>query len=317
MSVLDVSLYSWSGSRDMNGNRIFNATHQVITDSSDDGPSVVLNAPGLPAIGSWWDFGNDNDPWAFCTPEAKASFRNQIEGERGYIWLVEQKFSTEIKTRRCQDEQIEDPLLEPQGVSGSFVKYTEEAMFDRFGDAIVNSAWELIRGPIVEFDKNRPTVRISQNMPSLGLSTFAGMIDCVNSAPLWGLPARCVKLSNVSWSRKIFGTCSYYYTREFEFDINYNTFDRVAMDEGNKVLNGEWNAATGAWTLLNINGAPPNKDNPTHFIRFKDKNGENTRVILNGQGEPYIAAGTSTIGSIAIEKYDEVDFLILGIPTSF
>jgi hypothetical protein len=67
----------------------------------------------------------------------------------------------------------------------------------------------------------------------------------------------------------------------------------VLLDEGNKVLNGQFNPTTGDYEVLNINGQPPNPRNPTHFGRFKDRNGENTRVILDGGGLP---AFTSLLG---------------------
>src|SRR5690606_22693106 len=97
---------------------------------------------------------------------------------------------------------------------------------DRYGNPIKSSSHEQFRGSNVEFDANRPTVWVDQNVSSLGLATFASMIDCVNDRPLWGLPKRRIKLSNVTWERKMYGTCRFYYTRKLEFDIRYDGFDR-------------------------------------------------------------------------------------------
>jgi len=64
-------------------------------------------------------------------------------------------------------------------------------------------------------------------------------------------------------------------------------WDKDLNDEGTKVLSGRWNRTTGAWEDVNVNGSPPNPMNPAHFIRYKDKLGENARVILDGAGRPY------------------------------
>jgi hypothetical protein len=297
--------------------------------------------------------------------------------------------------------------LEPQKISGTFAKYTKEAVFDRNGNAIVTSSWERMKGPEVEFDHNRPAVRVEQNVVALDLATVAPMIDTVNDATLWGLAERTIKLTNFAWERKLYGSCNFYYTRVFDFDIDYNTWDRNLLDEGTKCLNGEWgpvggipgsgctvdvtaaagiitgvalgaggtlypssstiqlavsggtgglvSATTNAsgvvtgvslssggtagyttasgvatsvsvsgWVLKQIGGAAPNKNNPQHFTRFKDRKGENCRVVLDGNGLP---ASTNIFsnrqlntsgdpGMVFVEYYGESNFLTLGIPTS-
>lgn len=304
---------TYSLERDDEGQKEYSLTTLVRSnDPANDGPQTVLNTPGLPAIGSTWSFGNDNDLFAYCSPRASISIHEEREGDPPTTWRVDQIFTTE-PNERCQDTPVEDPLLEPQKVSGGFTKYTEEAVQDRFGNAILSSSLELFRGPQVEVDRNRPNVRIEQNVASLGIDTFSSIIDTVNDSPLWGLPARTVKLSDVSWERKVQGTCDFYYTRIFTFDINFDTFDRQILDEGTKALNGHWDKDTGAWVLDNINGAPPVNTNPTHFIRVKDKNGENMRVILDGTGKPL------TNGAVPVyrdtEIYPQSNLLVLGITT--
>lgn len=306
--------------QDKEGHRTLKITYLVKTTSVNDGPRVVMDTPGLGVIGSVYAVGNDLDPWMFLMPERTISIHSEKEGDPARFWAVELNYSTRIESRRCQDEQIEDPLLEPDRISGSFIKFTKEVMRDKDGNAIRTSSHEIIRGPQVEFDDNRPTVTIEQNVASLGLETFSQMIDTLNDGPMWGLAARRVKLSNVSWSRKIYGTCNYYYTRSFEFEVNYNGWDKEALDEGTKVLHGHWeDTGTGTsggsnWVLDNIDGSPPDKDNPQHFDRYKDRNGENTRVILNGQGEP-LADGQNPV-FIDIAYYSESNFFSLGIPTT-
>lgn len=392
----------WGGKRDTDGYREFTVTHLVKTTDVRDCPYTVMFAAGLPAIGSVWNLGNNADVWAFCYPDMEIRRHPTIAaGEKGLWWEVDQKFSTKPLSR-CQDTQVEDPLLEPQKVSGNFGKFTIEAVYDRFGNLLKSSSHEQLRGRQVEFDNNKPSVTIEQNVASLGLSTFSQMIDTVNDAPMWGLPARCVKLSNAPWSRKVYGQCHYYYTRTFEFDIDYHTFDRVGLDEGTRVLHGHWGAGTGSgltvriltitstggiatisidnggagypeseifqvavtggdgtggvitiqtnssgvvasilsisypgkdyvvtpvlpatvatstgtgWMLDLIDGEPPDPTNPQHFDRYKDRNGENTRAILNGAGCPVTSA--SLTRGLGIEYYGESNFFTLGVPVTF
>ncbi len=173
-SIYNGGLRVWDGGRDDQGFREFNITNLVKTTDVMDGPYTVMGAAGLPLIGSTWNFGNDVDVWAFCQPYMKVSRHKQIpEGEKGLLWEVSQKFSTK-PISRCQDTVVEDPLLEPQKVSGNFGKYTIEAVYDRFGNLIKSSSHEQIQGRQVEFDNNKPSVVVQQNVASLGLPPSPG-----------------------------------------------------------------------------------------------------------------------------------------------
>jgi hypothetical protein len=338
--------------RDSEGYRDYIVAHLVETSADLDGPQIVSGATGLPAVGDEWNFGNDSDTWCKCWPDMKVNVHQEKEGDVARIWKVEQKFSNR-PLNRCQDASIDNPLLEPQKVSGGFVKYTVEATKDRNGNAIMNSAHEMFRGPQVEFDANRPTVRIEQNVLNLQLSLCSSMVDTVNDSDLWNMGPRTIKLSNFTWERLLYGTCTYYFKRIFDFDVNIDTFDRKLLDEGTKVLRGHYAdttaectagpgtgtgtgtdaPATGnTWILDNVCGAAPDADNPQHFIRYKDRNDENARVILNGAGLPassVVSLGTGTgtgdpdvtttgeAGEIDLEYYPESNFLLLGIPTTF
>jgi len=172
----------------------------------------------------------------------------------------------------------------------------------------VSSSFEPLTGPLVEVDRARPTVRIEQNVANLGLSEFCNKINKVNSSPMWGLSKRCVKLSNVTWERKMYGTCTFYYTRSFEFDIRFESFDPELVDSGFKCLRGKW--IDGVWTT----DGSADRNNPLDFQAFKDVNGEGGRVFLNGYGTP-IAAGADPYTKVA-KLYEETDFFSLGIPSS-
>lgn len=323
----------WRLSRNTEGHRTYTITHLVDTGDSRLGPAAAIQCPGLPLPGSVWIIDDDVDLWAFCTQEAEVTPR--VKAEPNVYHEVTQKFSTRPRDR-CQEQQFEDPLLEPPKIRIGTVKYTEEASEDRFGNPIDNSAFELFRGALVEFDANRPVVTITRNYPIHGAEIWSPMINTLNDATLWGFPARCIKLSDVTAEQNWYGTCQSYWTITYEFDIfaklDPNTgevvsgFDRDLIDEGTKVLRGHWGRGGDegyGWVLDAIDGVDPNPNNPGDFIRFKDRNGENTRVVLNGAGVPYDTEGLTSgtgddeAGTIRVEKYPESNFLILGIPTSF
>jgi hypothetical protein len=282
---------SWNATRDGEGYREYKVAHRVRV-ARGEGPAAALNASGLPLPGSFWSFGLDLDTWAWCRPDANV--QPEVDKETNIWFIVEQTFSTK-PIKRCQDEKIEDPLLELPKVSGGFSRYTEEATHDRFAVPILNSAHERIKGNIVEFDRNRPSVRIQQNVATNGLALTlpALMIDTVNALPMWGMNARCVKLSSVSWERQYYGTCSVYYSRTLEFDLQYETFDRNALDEGTKVLRGKWHKSKPVWIAEKVgddnlgNAILPSADDPNNFIRATDRTGNAITLVLDGAGRPH------------------------------
>lgn len=287
--------WSWSKSQDDLGHRTYKVRYLVTCTSPFDGPSVALTSPGLPLVGAFWIIDNDRDFYAWCRWNHEIT--PLVTGEPNTKFYIDYEFSTK-PMNRCTLFPVEDPLLEPMKISGSFTKYQQEATTDRFGRPNLNSSHELIRGPQVEFDSNRPTVKIEQNVLSLQLNLFSSMVDTVNSDVMWGVPARCIKLSNVTWERKYYGECNTYYTRTFEFDIRYDTFDRVLLDEGSKVLSGHWgnpnnpaDAGNAGWItdkIANDGSLPdPNPGNPSHYIQYKDRQGENAKTVLDGSGRPY------------------------------
>ena len=307
--------YTKSASRDSDGHREYKIAHLVRTTSKNDGPQIVMDTPGLPAIGSVWAFGNDLDFWAFCRPNMTVRIHKEKKGDPAFYWLVEQTFSSK-PLDRDQTEPVEDPLLEPQKVSGNFVKYTQEISKDRHGKLLKSSSHERFRGPEVEFDFNRPAVRVEQNVALLGIATFSEMVDTVNDDLLWGLGKRKIKLSDVSWDRRAYGEgfTEIYYTRIFDFDVNFKTFDRKIPDYGTLVLKGRWTNVEDnpTWTV----DAGMDKTNPNHFERFPDTRGNlKGRVLLDGNGRPL--ANENNPVMIDVEHYEESDFLLLGIPTTF
>lgn len=276
---------TWSMVRDADGNREYKL-RSLVRGAITDGPATVLQTAGLPQVGDEWNFFGDHDPWATCKQTAKVDpHPNVKEGSPFAEWIVEQTFSSKGDAKACKDQQIDDPLLQPMKISGSFKNTNREATHDRHGQPIVNSAWEQLRGPQVEFPISNPLVTIEQNVAVLELGLCSRMVNHVNQAELWGVSRRNILLTQFTWEKKFYGKCQAYYQRKFEFEIS-DIWDRDLLDEGTKALHGHWDHDTGNYLTDKINGADPDPTNPQHFDRFKDRNGENARVILDGGGLP-------------------------------
>ncbi len=285
----------WDLSIGAEGHRDYMVKWLVRGDDVHDGPLTIYYTPDLPSVGSTWLFGNDDDPWAYCNPNWQ--IRPVTLREPGLFWEVTQPFSTR-PIRRCQDSSIDDPLLEPYRISGSFSKFVQEKSVDRNGNVIKSSSHELFTGQGVEFDDNRPNLKIGFNVAELPLAAYAQMVDTVNDSLLWGLGPRKIKLSNVTFTRNYYGGCYAYYSIDYEFDINFLTFDRRLVDYGTRIL---------------APGGDPN--DPRDFIVDKDLLGENKgRVLLDGNGAP-LADGANPV-IIDFEYYPESNFLTLGVPSS-
>lgn len=378
----------WSLVRTREGYRNYKIKHRVQVNIADGPHTALYDTPGLPLPGSAWQFDNDFDEWAYCTQEAIVE-PVAHEGEPNEFFDIEQLFSTEPDVL-CPDDtgNFDDPLLKADIITGGFVKYTEEATYDRFGLPITSTSWEQLRGSQVEFDRNRPQVRIQQNVADLELDILADLIDSVNQDSQWGFNERCVKFSGCTWSKHYHTDCTVYYTRELEFDINIDTFDRDLIDEGTKALPGHWDQATGryirdlaaavSFQATTVNGNPnvtiegsggsnivvghivegtgipdgttvtakslptvtlsanatvsgttrlkfgiqADKNNPLHFERFKDRNNENTRVLLSASGYPWDAnqanehTDDDDLNTIHVERYKYRDHSLLRIPGS-
>jgi hypothetical protein len=317
---------TWHGERDEEGYRDYYIEHLVMADNSGQGPDTIMQTPGLPIPGDVWGFDADSGTWVTCKMVRKVN--PVVQNEPNIFWKVETKFSSKGDDKRCKDQQIDDPLLKPQEVSGSFVKYQEELSVDVFGKPIVTSSFERIKGPQTEFDRNRMSVKIQQNVPVLELDLLATMQDKLNDAPLWGQAAQTIKCSSISWERKFYGLCTVYYSRTFEFDVRVDGWERDILDEGTKCLKGTWDVNTDTYVIDYVSLFPPviaDNTNPAHFTRFKDKNGDSGTVILDGQGNPSgvdIKIGSTTYpasppGQIHLVGYLPTNFLVLGIPITF
>ena len=299
MSATALGRVEWSMDRADTGHRTYKLKTKVkATDGLADGPYTILNASGLPLVGSTWNFGGDVDVWAYCSPVARVSRHRGYEEGPGKIWYVEQTFSTDIYgDSTCADTEIGDPTLRPPRLSGTFGRFMKKATKDRNGDLIKSSSHEPLVG--IEQQIGRPTVNIEYSTYSNQfLNTLSQMTDTVNGTPQWGLGTRKIMLSDFTWVKNIQGTCTAYYTITLNFEIRFEGFDiDDAVDSGFKVLK-----------------SGGNKDVIDDFERYEDYKGNPspTRVLLDGNG----ALGDPTAPTYVpnIELYSETNFFTLGIP---
>lgn len=309
--------HTWKMTRDKEGHRTYTLTYRVVSDApNNDGPFTVLNTDGVFQPGAIWDVGNDRDVWAWCTGECTVT--PDVEGEASTQWTIEQTFSTELG-KRPMDFPIGNPVLEPPYWDGGSSKFTQEAVYDRYGFTIINSAFEQIRGQNVEFEVGGKThIKVVCNVQELEAGFWASVVDTVNDSDLWGCFPRTVRLSAVTWERKIQAVSTYYFTVTFEFEvwIIVNRFgelssgwDRDLLDEGNKCLNGHWGTGKQThrfpsgegydWVLDPVGGQDPDYNNPGHFIRFTDRNGQAAHCVLNGVGVP-ISTGVAGVQQVTV-----------------
>lgn len=315
----------WDLDQDKDGHRDYSVTWLVAASTPSDGPQQVRQAFGLPAIGDPWLIGFDDDPWAFCWPDAKCTPLNTKEPN--YFWTVKQKFSTR-PLRRCQDTPIEDPLLEPYKISGSYVKYRREAQRDKNGLPIKYTSHERIRGAEVEYEEPFPTVVISFNSASSQLPFFGPVMGHLNSEDMWGLGARRILLNEVEWERKVYGRCNYYWWTQYTFEVDDSEdgdlFDRRIANVGSMCLKGTSPGSpfkATPYTAVSTDPYDPDAtrlayENPKNFEAYVDLQGHRQRVYLNRYGIPLVP-GDEDYHYIEVKKHKESDLLVLGVPSSF
>jgi len=343
---------SYTLKSDNDGYRTYSVKFKVYSDSTYpymDGPLTAARCPGLPQYGDIWSFGSEIDPWVWCYPEFDVAAAPEFkEGRPVFVWIITKTFSNKPLGKKCQDSEIQDPLLIPQKVSGKFNKVRIEATRDRFNEPIQNSAFEVIRGSEIEFDAGNPTIKIEQNVPLLEFNLVSALMHTVNDFYLWGFPPRCIKLSSFDWEKVYYGTCYYYYKRTFEFEVNTKAitvldsvtnatigayivsgWDKDLLDEGTKVVRGQWDKNPSSPTYKAYKPDPSatfssltnSYTNPKDFVRFQDWNGNYSKVILDGHGRPWdpdnLTTGTSddNPGNNHVEYYQESNFFLLNIPS--
>lgn len=305
----------------LDGHRDFFVTWLVETDNKWVGPSMVLNCPGLPTIGTAWKFGPEgsyleSDEYAICQGYAKVT--PKVTAAPNFWWLIRQQFSTR-PFDRLNDIWWTTPFVEKEKVRGSFVKKTEEGVFakevycvengirvDMLSSIIRNTSWQQFKGKNVEFDRSIPRVLISKNIPDQGnnILFYQSAINHVNEKAMWGFEPRTVKLDDVSLDRMVYGNGQYFFVVNFEFEIDqiydhiekrfYSGHDRRIANEGTKEIISE----------------NSDKDNPAHFKAIKAiPDRERSKSYLTSGGKAIDRLTSGVIGGTAWPTYINVEYL--------
>lgn len=314
------------------GHRTFTAKYKVAHDI-DEGPLAIESADGLPAIGDHWEPEelNEIDEFARRTPYAKVTY--MVEGEKTTYSLVEVHFTTK-PIKRCQDTQIENPLLEPPKISGTFTEQTQKALFDKYWSQIRNSAGEPYTD--IEREFSYLTVDISVNVDESPVSLIARKLHNLNDAELWGLPAKCIKLSAASWETLYWGVCTKYYKLSMGFKIRppytipaTSTVRRKKKPGDPSSTEFEWivvpgNATFGGWVFATpdmsssrIRAPGSNGSSQVSTILQRDQMGDTMAgILLDGHGNPATRDGDGNMNFAVgvFELYDESNLLELPIP---
>jgi len=193
----------------------------------------------------------------------------------------------------------------------------------RVGTVVSPTGGSLLVGPY--------SYRVASLDSTGGESAASSEIQALPGVP--GMPFPTNKIT-LTWTAVSGETGGYRIYSRIEGDTTYTHVADVAtgvltyIDTGTFISDGKTPLEVGTST----GQVWPDPDNPRHFIRFKDFNGENARVILDGEGKPTgvwvrgpdEGTGTGTEhdlatspGMIHVERYGESDMRLLGIPESW
>lgn len=295
--------------RDTEGHRWYDIDWHIRTENQHQSHAYVLANWPLFAVGSafnlssLWPEIEGTDLWAFCTPELNiAPHRDWKELGPCIDWIVTQTWSTK-QSWRCQTNPIENPLLEPVEMAGDFVHEQREAKVDRFGVPLRHPNFQPITGPAAERKFAYPTITFAFNSNILPLSTYVELINHVNDATLWGLPARCVRFADAKWQRLVYGNCFYYFRTTYTFEFNIETFDIDVPAEGTTELMEDGDSG-----------------NPEHFVPAKSPTGEVIAKPLDFAGRKLVKAPNGTFVYPQYIQRPQVhpqgNLLLLGIPST-
>jgi hypothetical protein len=182
-----------------------------------------MQAPGIPAYGAVYIWGNDFDLWAYAD-SAKATIVEQNMmydvgngPEDCTQWNVAISWSTNANPRNASDPRG-NPINDPPIISGSFVGDSELAFRDKDDVPIANSAGERYED-LPTVTGNTDTLNIGVKTATINLAQRADAVGKVNSVSIWGLGPRQVQLTQWTYNIEYAGTLAYV-SNQFSFLIN-------------------------------------------------------------------------------------------------
>jgi len=297
------------------GHRVYTVEFRVTTNSKDDGPKSVLVggrafATPLPAAGAVYSFGNDIDLYATADPIPAVDLVDEKALLR--YWKVTYTYTT-VPRKRCQTAEIEDPTAEPWEVDGDSDEWTEEARAarDSAGTSVVpveSSSHEPFTGKAVEVFKTRRRLTLTKNYSAISTAWVDAYEGTVNSATITicgqTYAPRTVRIRKIRWTRRRWGTCTYYYPTTFNLDINLNTHDLQPWDMGRKHYVGPV-------------GAGEDREDRENFATIREEPAGDLTTepyFLDGNGN--ILGASATPVSSRFRHYDEANFSVFGFPAA-
>jgi hypothetical protein len=281
--------FDWSKETTEEGDETYTLQWHVETTSPTDGPDVAWTAPGLPYIGASLAVGGTVNPWAFFQGKGSAKLK-KVDANRKF-WDLTTVFSTK-PVKRCSSSKVDDPLLEPHRVKGSFTQVMEEALADASGNPIQNTVKQRYTGSVVQTPKCRPIVELEMNVSWINLAFLADYADTVNSNIQWGQAVRTIKCTVGPWERVLYGSCFYYFVGRFTFELKTDKWDlhlpNLASRE--RVLNSS------PWT----------------YKSYKLADEENSKGFVDAT----TGYATATANFLDFRVLKEKDFSVVGWPAS-
>ena len=222
----------WSATAQRNYTRIL----QCLSNDPLDDSAAVLEAvcaylgitPGIPII-VIYQCGNSIDPYAYLQ---KISVLQETSHKGEYRnWTARLEYnSNPIQT-------IDNPLLRPTIISGSFQIYQKPIEKDINGKPILNKANGKLEG--IEIDDARPHVTMVRNEVSYDWSAFAAnLVNFVNSTFWYGCQAGQAKCSGVSGQGPNFENGIMFYPVTYEFQFRLEGWQPSFQNKGRKDVNG-------------------------------------------------------------------------------
>lgn len=230
MSITAVNpLYS-KGTIDAEYHKTYTSVWQVLTNDVNDGPRTARTASfggfAIPARAEVYQWGNDFDNWAFCT-NLDADLEDWKKSRKKWLVTVTH---TSRPTFRTSASEIENPLDERPILYGSFIQFQRPLIKDKDGKAVLNVVGEPFT-PAPMRDDSRDSLVYECNTATIDLGLRDSFRDAVNSASIWGLGARNVKLEQWTWRIAYAGPLEYVQHR-LEFHINTDTYPTAETGQG-------------------------------------------------------------------------------------
>jgi hypothetical protein len=191
--------------------RAYVRSFRVVTDSHLDGPAAVVNAPGIPTVGTQYITASESDLGAIL----KNKESNQ-SSEDPLVWTVSCNYDSETPDPADAEE---NPLARPIKWKFSFQKESQAVHQDLDGRGVVNSAGQPFLPP-TEISVTRPLITAEKNQSSFSFSFVSGVVDCVNSVAWNGFPIGTVKIDSVEASSEFENNVGFW-KLNWTFSVNW------------------------------------------------------------------------------------------------